>query len=534
MPIANRLFTNAHIRTMAPAGPAAHTPTAGALASWRGRIVAVGDPDDVDALVGPDTEVVDLGGATVLPGFIETHMHPLGAGVQKAAPQIGYPDCRSIEDVVVALAERAAITPAGQPIQAFGYDDSLMAEDRHLTRHDLDRASIDHPVYLRHVSGHLGYANSRTLELAGVTNEVEDPVGGHFQRDEAGRITGCMEESANFAVGSALPLADSATLRAGAKVINDHCLSVGATTMTDAGVGTESMVATYQDAIDDGTIRVRTRLFPVWRLADGFPTRTGMGDDRLSVGAMKFFSDGSIQGYTACLCKGYHDRPDVNGYPFIPPDEMTEMITDSHARGWQVAVHANGDAAIDNTLDAFEAALTAHPRADHRHRIEHCQVVREDQLERMARLGVLASVFVNHVWYWGDRHRDRFLGPERGARIDPLASLRAHGIVHALHCDMPVTPLDPLFTIWTAVNRVTRDGELLGPEQRARVEDAVAGYTSAAAFVNRQEHDRGTLEVGKLADLVVLDDDPFTVDPMAIRDINVQATVVGGEFEYQT
>lgn len=531
MPIADRLFTNASIRTMAPADAGAPLPTA--LASWRGRIVAVGDPADVDALVGPGTEVVDLGGATVLPGFIETHMHPIGAGLQWAAPRIGYPDCRSVDDVVATLAERAAVTPPGEPVQAWGYDDSLMAEDRHLTRHDLDRVSTEHPVYLRHVSGHLGYANSRMLELAGITDDVEDPVGGHFQRDADGRITGCMEETANSAAAAALPLPDPAVLRIGAKAINDHCLSVGTTTMTDALVANEAMVSLYQDVVDDGTLRVRTRMFPVWRMADAFPTRTGMGDDRLSVGAMKFFSDGSIQGYTACLCKGYHDRPDANGYPFIPPDEMTAMVTEAHARGWQVAVHANGDAAIDNTLDAIEAALDAHPRADHRHRIEHCQVVREDQLERMARLGVLASVFVNHVWYWGDRHRDRFLGPERGARIDPLASLRAHGIVHALHCDMPVTPLDPLFTIWTAVNRVTRDGELLGPEQRARVEDAVAGYTSAAAFVNGQDHDRGTLEVGKLADLVVLDDDPFTCDPTAIRDIGVQATVVDGEVEYR-
>ena len=531
MPIADRLFTNATFHTLDSTDP--DRPPAEALASWRGRIVAVGSWADVDALVGPDTEVVDLDGATVLPGFIETHMHPIGAGVTMSAPQIGYPDCRDVADVVAALAERAAVTPAGEPIQAWGYDDSLMVEDRHLTRHDLDRASADHPIYLRHVSGHLGYANSRMLETAGIVEDVEDPVGGRFQRDDAGRITGCMEETANFAVASVLPIGDPATLRAGAKAASDHCLRVGTTTMTDAGVGSEAMVAAYQDGVDDGSIRVRTRMFPVWRIADGFPTRTGMGDDRLSVGAMKFFSDGSIQGYTACLCKGYHDRPDVNGYPFIPPDEMTDLVTDAHVKGWQVAVHANGDAAIDNTLDAIEAALSAQPRDDHRHRIEHCQVVREDQLERMARLGVLASVFVNHVWYWGDRHRDRFLGPERGARIDPLASLRAHGIVHALHCDMPVTPLDPLFTIWTAVNRITRDGELLGPEQRARVADAVAGYTSAAAFVNGQEHDRGTLEIGKLADLVVLDADPFEVDPMAIRDISVLATVVGGVVEYR-
>ena len=160
-------------------------------------------------------------------------------------------------------------------------------------------------------------------------------------------------------------------------------------------------------------------------------------------------------------------------------------------------------------------------------------MAREDQLQRMARLGVLASVFANHVWYWGDRHRDRFLGPERAERIDPLASFADHGIPHALHCDAPVTPIDPLFTIWAAVNRITRDGEVLGPEQRSSVNAAVAGYTSSAAFLNMEELEKGTLEVGKLADLVVLGENPFEVEPETIRDIDVLATVVGGVVEYQ-
>jgi|TARA_B100001105_G_scaffold1135_1_gene779 hypothetical protein len=526
--ISDRLFTNGSFHTLDPDNPSAE-----ALASWRGRIIGVGPLADLETLTGPDTEVVDLGGATVLPGFIETHMHPIAAGVQMLSPQIGYPDCRSVADVVAVLREAASSTPAGQPIQAWGYDDSLMADDRHLTRHDLNAASTEHPIFIRHISGHLSYANDRMLELAGITDDVEDPVGGLFQRETSGRPNGCMEETANFAVGGSLPFAEPQVMAAGARAISDHCLGVGVTSMTDAAVMATEMYATYQNGIDERSIRVRTRLFPGWRFVGDLPLRTGLGGDMLSIGALKFVSDGSIQGYTACLCKGYHDRPDVNGTEVIPAAELVELVTEAHLKGWQVAVHANGDQAIDNTLDAFEAALEAHPRDDHRHRIEHCQTVREDQLERMARLGVMASVFANHIWYWGDRHRDRFLGPERGSRIDPLASFTEHGIVHALHCDMPVTPLDPLFTIWTAVNRITRDGDLLGPEQRARVADAVAGYTSAAAILNMEEHDKGTLEVGKLTDLVVLDADPFAVEPMAIRDIRVLATIVGGVTGYE-
>ena len=503
MPIADRLFTNGLFHTLDPSRP--DGPPADALASWRGRIVAVGSQAEVDALVGPHTEVVDLAGAAVLPGFIETHMHPIAAGVMMSAAQIGYPACHDIDGVVAALAARANMTPTGEPIQTWGYDDSLMDDDRHLTRDDLNRACTNHPILVRQVSGHLTYANDRALELAGIAEDVEDPVGGLFQRDGSGRLNGCMEETAGFAVSAALPTASLEDTAAAVKAISDLCLSVGTTTMTDAAVVTPTMYAAYQQGVEDGSLRVRTQVFPIWRTAGDLPFRTGIGDDRLSIGAMKFISDGSIQGYTACLCKGYHDRPDVHGYEVIPAAELTEMVVDAHAGGWQVAIHANGAAAIDNALDAIAAA----------------------------RLGGRAAVFANHIWYWGDRHRDRFLGPERGSRIDPLASFTAHGIVHALHCDMPVTPLDPLFTIWTAVNRITRDGELLGPDQRARVADAVAGYTSAAAFVSMEEHDKGTLEVGKLADLVVLDADPFEVDPMAIKDIAVLATVVGGVVEYR-
>ena len=528
MTIADRVFVNAGFKTLDPANP-----TAEALASWQGRILAVGDRHDVEAHSGSATETVDLGGATVLPGFIETHMHPLLAGVQMTAPQIGTPPCRSVAEVVAALQAWAVTTPPGEVIQAWGFDDSLIDDNRHLTLHDLDEATTSHPVLIRHISGHLSYANSAMLARAGVDDSVEDPPGGAFIRDAEGHLTGEMHETANFIVASSTPPATVDELIAGARTISDRCLERGVTSTTDAAVMYPTMYSAYQQAVESGDLRIRARLFPMWSTADHIPFRTGLGGDRLSLGAMKFISDGSIQGYTACLCKGYYDRPDVMGTEVISASELIDLVTDANRKGWQVAIHTNGDQAIDNALDAIEAALDDTPRPDHRHRLEHVQMAREDQLERMARLGVLASVFANHVWYWGDRHRDRFLGQERAERIDPLASFAEHGIPHALHCDAPVTPVDPLFTIWTAVNRVTRDGEVLGPEQRAGVEAAVAGYTSSAAYLNMEEHDKGTLEVGKLADLVVLGEDPFEVEPDAIRDIDVLATVVGGAIEHE-
>ncbi|MDP6696123.1 MAG: amidohydrolase [Acidimicrobiales bacterium] len=527
MTSADRIFVNAGFRTLDPANP-----TAEALASWKGRILAVGDRHDVEALAGSGTETVDLGGATVLPGFIETHMHPLLAGVQMTAPQIGTPPCRSVAEVLDALRAWADHTPPGEVIQAWGYDDSLIDDNRHLTLHDLDEVTTGHPVLIRHISGHLAYANSAMLARAGVDDSVEDPPGGAFMRDANGRLMGEMHEIAAFNVASSIPPATVEELLAGARAISGRCIERGVTSTTDAMVMHTTMYSAYQQAVESGDLRVRTRLFPAWTTADHIPFRTGLGGDRLSLGAMKFISDGSIQGYTACLCKGYYDRPDVMGTEVIAAADLTDLVTVAHRRGWQVAIHTNGDQAIDNALDAIEAALEDTPRVDHRHRLEHVQMAREDQLERMARLGVLASVFANHVWYWGDRHRDRFLGPERAERIDPLASFAAHGIPHALHCDAPVTPIDPLFTIWTAVTRTTRNGEVLGPEQRASVAAAVAGYTSSAAYLNMEEHEKGTLEVGKLADLVVLGEDPFEVEPDAIRDIDVLATVVGGSVEF--
>jgi len=528
--VAERVFTNAQFHTLV--GDDGSSP-AGALAVWQERILAVGHLDEVSDHIGPGTEVVDLGGAVVLPGFIETHMHPLSAGVQMSAPQIGTPPCSTIGQVVAALAERASVTPLGAPIQAWGFDDSLIDDNRHLTLKDLDSVTTEHPVLVRHISGHLSYANTAMLALAGVDDDVVDPVGGHFVRDDEGRLTGEMHETANFDVAAAIPRATPDELEAGARAISDRCLEHGVTSTTDAAVLSPEMYNAYQSSVENGDFRVRIRLFPIWRAARKIPFRTGLGGDRLSLGAMKFISDGSIQGYTACLCKGYHDRPDITGTEVIPAADLVDLVTEAHQAGWQVAVHANGDQAIDNALNAIEAALDHFPRADHRHRLEHCQTAREDQLARMARLGVLASVFANHVWYWGDRHRDRFLGPERAERIDPLASFTTHGIPWALHCDAPVTPIDPLFSIWTAVNRITRDGEELGPDQRATVADAVAGYTSTAAFLNMEENLKGTLEVGKLADLVVLDADPFQIAPAGLTEIRVVATVVGGRVEFE-
>jgi predicted amidohydrolase YtcJ len=256
----------------------------------------------------------------------------------------------------------------------------------------------------------------------------------------------------------------------------------------------------------------------------------------LKVGAIKLAQDGSIQGYTGFLSRPYFkpkdDDEDYRGYSLRSRDSLISRVVEWHSAGYQIAVHGNGDQAIDHILDAFAAAQRAMPRPDARHRIEHCQTARDDQLDRMKELGVTPSFFVGHVYYWGDRHREIFLGPDRAARISPLAATAARGIVFTVHDDTPVTPVNPLQLIWVSVNRKTTGGRTMGPDQRVSAEQALRAVTSDASWQNFEERDKGTLEVGKLADFCVLDDNPLTVTPAQLRELRVVRTVVGGKTIY--
>ena len=260
---------------------------------------------------------------------------------------------------------------------------------------------------------------------------------------------------------------------------------------------------------------------------------SGFGDDRLKLGAIKLVQDGSIQGYTGYLAEPYHvpfmgDR-DYRGYPRRSREELSEMVLGLHRAGYQIAIHGNGDAAIDDILEAFEAAQEAFPRPNSRHRIEHCQMVREDQLDRIHALGISPSFFVGHAYYWGDRHRDIFMGPDRAARLSPLNSAVKRGIRFTVHDDTPVTPVRPLQLVWDAVNRETTSGKTLGAEQQIPVYEALKSITLDAAWQNFEEADKGSLEPGKLADFILVSADPFQVEPGTIRDIEVSETFVGGK-----
>ena len=537
---ADAVYLNGTVVTMNSRGEIAQ-----AVAVRGDEIVGVGTDNAVRALVGPSTRVVDLEGRTMTPGFYAAHDHLPGSGrvavssVDLNSPPIGV--IETMDELVAALRDRASSTPVGEWVQGRGYDDTLLAESRHPTREDLDRASTDHPIYISHTSGHLGVANSLALEMSGVTRDTPNPPGGVVQKDpETGEPNGVFEESGGMVSRLIPPATAEERLEAFRWAVEDY-VEDGVTTAVIAGGGRESLVS-LQQARDEGilTFRIITMMSRGNPGQDSAAEAGGVvshfGNTRLKIGAIKIIQDGSNQGYTGYFAEPYHTPfkgdAEYRGYPRRSREDLTAMVKELHVGGYQIAIHANGDAAIDDVIHAFREAQREHPRADARHRIEHCQMVRPDQLDAIAELGLSPSFFVGHVYYWGDRHRDIFMGPERAAGISALRSSVDRGIRFTVHDDTPVTPVSPLQLVWVSVNRLTRTNQVLGPDERITPLEALRAITIDAAWQNFEEGIKGSIESGKLADVVILSDNPLTVDPTAIRDIEVLETIVGGETVY--
>ena len=512
-----------------------------AVAVLGDAIVAVGGTAEIQALAGPDTRMVDLDGHTMTPGFYAAHDHFPGSGrvavtqVDLNSPPIG--TIENMDQLVAVLAARAEELPEGQWISGRGYDDTLLAEQRHPTRTDLDRASTTHPIYIGHTSGHLGVANSLALELAGVTRDTPNPPGGVVRKDpDTGEPDGVFEESGGMVSRLIPPSTPEQTMESYRVAVEDY-VEDGVTTAVIAGGGRGSLVG-LQRARDAGILTFRiitmmSRGAPGQRTAaEAGGIVSGFGDEYLKLGAIKIIQDGSNQGFTGYFTEPYHTPfkgdAEYRGYPRRSREDLTTMVKELHEAGYQIAIHANGDAAIDDVLHAFREAQRAFPREDARHRIEHCQMVRKDQLDTIAELNLSPSFFVGHVYYWGDRHRDIFMGPERAAGISALRSSIDRGIRFTVHDDTPVTPVDPLQLVWVSVNRLTRSDRVLGPDERISPIEALRAVTIDAAWQNFEEDIKGSIAPGKLADLVILDDNPLTVDRTAIRDIKVLETIVGG------
>ncbi|MEI6153659.1 MAG: amidohydrolase, partial [Deltaproteobacteria bacterium] len=460
------------------------------------------------------------------------------------SPPVG--QIRNMNELVEALKERASVTAKGGWIIGIGYDDTTIEENRHPTRYDLDKASADHPVVIFHISNHFISANSKALLLAGINKDTPQPADSSIRKDsKTGEPDGLLEGvRAMLMLYSVLPiltLDQRVPLMAQGAL---HYLKVGVTSCSDALVAGHGPIgaqdiAVYQKTIAEGSLPIRINMMIeanfLLNQCGGF--LTGFGDERLKIGPAKIVGDGSIQGYTGWLSKPYHTPHKGDnaycGYPVTPPAQLNPLVAELHKAGYQIAIHTNGDAAIDAAIEAFRLAQEAHPRQNARHRLEHCQTVREDQLDKIAELGITPSFFVSHTYYWGDRHRDIFLGPERGTRISPLKSALKRGIRFSIHSDCPVTPVSPLFCVFAAVNRLTSTGHVLGPEFRLTPEEALRAVTIDAAWQTFEEDIKGTIEIGKLADFTILDQNPLKVAPEQIRNITVKEVIIGGKQVYR-
>jgi predicted amidohydrolase YtcJ len=535
VPALERVFGNGRVYTAAAAGARAE-----AVGVADGRIRAIGTAEAVRAAMRPDAEIIDLGGRTVLPGFIDAHNHFLATGEALAALDVSYPRVRSIEDLVAAIAARAATTPAGHWIRAVGLNHEKFPEGRAPTRWDLDRATGDHPVMVQHLSGHLALVNSAALAARGLDERTSAPKGGQLVRDLEGRLTGlCLDAAMGLVVPAAVDIGSHGpNFHAEAPLEElvthlDHAgrayLAAGLTTVCDPQVTRREFIA-YRETQRRGQLRVRTVCMPLSNQLREFGAigLAGVfGDDRLAIGGMKFYADGSLISGTASFSQPYGERGEFTGLTYWRPEELSAMVSEAHAAGWQVGIHAQGDHAIEMALAAIGGALRAARRADPRHRLEHAGFPTRAQLEQIVALGV---VTVNQPLYLHDSGDEflRRLGA-RAHRLQPLQEELALGIRVVLSSDAFVASYRPLETIAAAVRRRTRSGATIGADQSLTLEEAVRAYTIEAARAIFMDDRLGSLERGKLADFVVLDGDLFATPPERIPDLRVWMTVVGGE-----
>ena len=536
---ADTIFVGDHIVTMAPERPAVE-----AVAVRDGVITAAGARDAVLARRGDETRVVELDDRALLPGFIDAHGHFLAVGRGLDTLSLHSPPAGDVTDIDGLVGKiRAWIAerdiPPGGVVLGSGYDDSLLAEGRHPTRDDLDRASTRHRIVLTHVSGHLRAANSAALEASGVTADTPDPPGGIIRRRPGSREPdGVLEETALGLVAAGGPAPTAGDLETLARRALEVYAAYGTTTVQDGSTSPE-VVRALRAAAAREPFAVDVAVFPRFRTmadAEGVTWEPAYRGG-LRVAGVKFSLDGSPQGRTAWVTEPYAEGPpgappDYRAYGTLDPDAYRAGAAHLIGRGVPIIVHANGDAAIDLMLDGVEAAVAGRdPMPDHRAVIIHAQLMRADQLDRAAALGAVPSFFSAHAFFWGDWHRRSF-GEARGNNVSPVRWAIERGVPFTVHNDAPIVPPDIMRLVSITVNRRTRSGHVLGPHQRSTVREALHAVTLGAAYQYFEEDTKGSITVGKQADLVILDRNPLTADPADLEHITVVETFSRGRSVY--
>jgi predicted amidohydrolase YtcJ len=531
------LLVNGNVITMDPARPRAT-----AVAVSGGRIAGVYDGR-------PETEaadVIDLKGATLIPGFHDAHNHMIGFGLTLTEVDLRV---TSLDELYARVAERAGTTPEGEWVVGSGYDQTKTGAHPH--RDVLDHIAPGRRVWLKHTSGHMCVVNSAVLEDLGIDAAPKHVDGGRIATDADGRPTGLLEERAQELVGQLTHPYPLATLTDAVASAGDRYLSEGITSVTEAGVGggwvghSPVELAAYQAAREQGRLHVRVELMVASEVlhplgahpGDGMELgldlgiRTGFGDDWLRLGPMKIFTDGSLIGRTAAMSAPYAGQPDNSGYLQADAAELTARIVAAHRAGWRVAAHAIGDRAIDVALDAFAMAAERYPRPDPRHRIEHFAASRPDQVVTLSERKVMAVPQGRFATELGDGMMAA-VGPQRTPWLYRQRSLLDAGLVLPGSSDRPVADGAPLLGIHDMVNRRTASGAPFNAAEAVTAEEALRAYTYGSAYASKQEHVKGSIEPGKLADLTVLSEDPTAVSPDRIAGLEVVATIVDGEVRH--
>lgn len=505
-------------------------PEVEAIAVSGGRIMAVGTSAEMLALAGAQTRKVDLAKKRVTPGFYDAHAHPVASGVRHLREVACDKD--SIEAIQADIRARAAQTPAGKPVLGFLYDDGKTP--RPLTRWDLDKAAPEHPVMITHRGGHTMFVNSLALKMAGITESTPDPEHGQLFR-EGGKLNGRV---ADHAVEPFARLAEYGPsredFRQGAGLIARMFASRGVTSACDAD-GDPSTVQAAQDARDAGLLKVRLyNHIGARRLDDMIAAglHTGFGDEWVRLGAVKLYADGSISERTAWLSEPYKDMAEFRGLQTTSPEELFNTARKAHVAGWQVGIHANGDLAIDRVLSVFERLQKESPKRDPRFRIEHCTLVNAELIRRIKSVGAIPIPFAGYVYFHGDVMH--FYGEERTQHMFAMRDFLDAGLRPPSSSDYTASPSEPMMWLQSQVTRTDYQGHAWGVNQRITLKEAIRAGTLDGAAASFEEHIKGTLEPGKLADLVVWDQDVFKADPGRLVAIKPERTLVGGQWMYES
>ncbi len=532
---ADTVLLNGKIITVDP-----HDSIVDAVAVLGDRIVAVGSNDDVKRYAGPETEVIDLKGKTAMPGIIDSHTHPTGIAEGYLEINCRAPPVRNIKDIQDLVEAKVKELGPGVWIQGSAYNDSKLEEKRQMTRWELDVVAPENPVMLTSDTGHQCIVNSLALEIASISKNSQDPPGGEYDRDDNGEPTGLIYEMAQGEIRKHIPPYTVAEIRESYKKVVDQFSKWGITSTHNASAR-KTGIRAYKQLLDMGVRQVRMRLMVsvnsdepggVVDALELTGIESGFGDDWLQVMSTKIMGDGSGAGGTAGVYMPQHRGPMGLGIMMTDEAEIERLVLQSHDAGLRVSIHSIGDRGVDVALDAIEKAQKRNPVPDMRHRLEHNSLCTPKQLERIKEMGVIPSSSIGYMYGLGDQYAENF-GEERCRWLHPHRTMKEMGIIAGGNSDCPVTYYSPFVQMYAAVTRKSSSGQVVGPEEAIEIMDAIRLYTWNGAYMSKEEDKLGSIELGKLADIIVLNSDILTIDPEDLLNVQVLTTMVNGKIVYE-